>query len=139
MLAGEYKHTLDSKGRVFLPAKFREDLQGKLLIVKGLDSCLVLYTEEQWDIFIKKLEAFGEMKMKQLKRFLLASAVTTEQDCQGRIVLPQELREYAQIDKNLSFVGLNNCVEIWNSDNLVREIESDSTEEMKQILLDVGF
>ncbi len=139
MLAGEYQHTLDAKGRVFLPAKFRGDLSGNLLVIKGLDNCLVLYNEEQWEFFVKKLETFGEMKMKKIKRYLLSSAFMTEQDSQGRIVIPQNLREYAGIEKGISFVGLNNCVEIWCPDNLRTEIESDDPGELRDMLTEIGF
>lgn len=139
MLTGQYVHTVDSKGRVFVPAKFRSDLQGDLIIVKGLDPCIVLYNEEQWNAFIKKLEAYGEMQMKKIKRFILASAFNTELDSQGRIVISQELREHAGIEKEIAFVGLNNCVEIWQPDRFREVNDASDVDEMKEMLKNAGF
>ncbi len=139
MLTGKYKHTVDSKGRVFIPAKFRADLQGDLIIVRGLDDCLVLYNKEQWEAFIKKLETYGEMQMKKIKRFILASAFNTELDTQGRIVISPELREHADIEKEIFFVGLNNCVEIWRPDKFEEINDESDIEEMKEMLKNVGF
>lgn len=139
MLTGQYSHTVDAKGRVFVPAKFRSDLQGDLVIVKGLDECIVLYNEEQWNAFIKKLETYGEMQMKMIKRFILASAFNTELDSQGRIVISQDLRNHAKIEKDITFVGLNNCVEIWRPDTFSKLNDSLDTENMKEMLKNVGF
>ncbi len=139
VLTGQYFHTVDAKGRVFVPAKFRGDLQGDLVIVKGLDDCIVLYNEEQWNAFIKKLEAYGEMQMKKIKRFILASAFNTELDSQGRIVISQDLRNHAGIEKDIAFIGLNNCVEIWRPDRFSEINDSSDTEEMKEMLKNVGF
>lgn len=139
MLIGRYLHTVDSKGRVFVPAKFRSDLQGELVIVKGLDECIVLYNEAQWQAFIKKLEAYGDMKMKEIKRFFLESAFSTELDSQGRIAISQELREHAGIEKEIAFVGLNNCVEIWRPDKFRKVNDAVNVEEMKEMLKNVGF
>ena len=139
MLTGKYEHTVDAKGRVFVPAKFRADLQGDLIIVRGLDDCLVLYNKEQWDAFIKKLEAYGEMQMKKIKRFILASAFNTELDAQGRIVISSDLREYAGIKREIYFVGLNNCVEIWHPDKFNEISDESDVAEMKEMLKNVGF
>lgn len=139
MLTGQYLHTVDSKGRVFVPAKFRSDLQGNLILVKGLDECIVLYNETQWNDFIKKLETYGEMQMKKIKRFILASAFNTELDSQGRIVLSPELRTHASIEKEVSFVGLNNSVEIWRPDKFREINDTADIEEMKEMLKNVGF
>lgn len=139
MLTGQYLHTVDSKGRVFVPAKFRSDLQGNLILVKGLDECIVLYNETQWNDFIKKLETYGEMQMKKIKRFILASAFNTELDSQGRIVLSPELRAHAAIEKEVSFVGLNNSVELWRPDKFREINDTADIEEMKEMLKNVGF
>lgn len=139
MLVGQYFHTVDSKGRVFVPAKFRPDLQGNLILVKGMEDCIALYNEEQWDVFVKKLEAYGEMQMKRIKCFILASAFNTELDSQGRIVISSELRQHAGIEKEVSFIGLNNCVEIWRPDKFKAYNDASDVEEMKEMLRNVGF
>lgn len=139
MLIGQYLHTVDSKSRVFVPAKFRSELQGELVVVQSMDKCLVLYNKEQWENFIKKLEAFGDTKMKNIKRYILSSAFNTELDSQGRIVLCQSHREYANIEKEVSFVGLNSYVEIWRPDNFAATAEKFDLDEMKELLENVGF
>lgn len=139
MLAGRFDHSIDSKGRVFVPARFRGDLAGALIVVKGLDGCLVMYNESQWNAFVKKLEAYGEMKMKEIKRFILASAFNTELDAQGRIVICRELRDHAGIEKDIAFVGMNNCVEIWNPERFSAVNDSSDIDEMREILKNVGF
>ncbi len=139
MLTGEYLHSVDVKGRAFVPSKFRADLIGNLILVKGLDGCIVLYNEQQWNNFIEKLETFGEMQMKEVKRFILASAFNTELDSQGRIVIPQALREHAGIAKSISFVGLSNNVELWNPDKFAEVNSKIDPEEMKLILSKAGF
>lgn len=139
MLIGQYQHTVDGKGRVFVPARFRADLQGELVVVRGLGEWAVLYNREQWEAFIKKLETYGEMQMKKIKRFILASAFSTELDSQGRIVIPEDLRTHAGIVKDITFVGLNNCVEIWSPERFAEMNDKADIDEMKEMLENVGF
>ena len=139
MIICQYLHTVDNKSRVFVPAKFRSELQGELVVVQSMDKCLVLYNKEQWNAFIAKLEAFGDTKMKNIKRYILSSAFSTELDSQGRIVLCQGHREYAEIDKEVSFVGLNSYVEIWKPENFTETAEKFNLDEMKELLENVGF
>jgi mraZ protein len=139
MLAGEFKHTIDAKGRVFLPAKFRDDLGSNILIVKGLDKCLVAYSEVEWKKFVTRLDALGEMQSKEIKRHLMKSSLPVELDSQGRISISQDLRDYAGIEKEISFLGMDSYVEIWNGGELVKETDSYDVDTMKDMLKKAGF
>ena len=138
MLGGEFKHTLDAKGRIFLPAKFRDDLGGQIMIVRGLDRCLVAYSEGEWERFVSKLDALGEMS-REIKRYLMKSAQPCEPDAQGRVILSQDHRDYAQLNKEVSFLGMGTYVEIWNSEALASTTDSYDTKAFKDILLKAGF
>ncbi len=140
MLTGRYEHNVDAKGRVFVPAKFRADLQGELVIAKGIDAkCVVIYTKEQWNIVVGKIESHGEISMKSILRFLHASSFSTELDSQGRVVIPPELREFANIEKDISFIGLNYCVELWRPENFDAVNDEANVDEMMEMLKNVGF
>ncbi|SHE54573.1 MULTISPECIES: division/cell wall cluster transcriptional repressor MraZ [Caloramator] len=118
MFIGEYSHALDAKNRMIVPAKFREGLGGKFIITKGLDGCLYVYPIDEW----KKLED----KLKQLPltnkdarafvRFFFSGASEVEIDKQGRALIPQNLIEYANIEKEIVSIGVSNRIEIWSKD-----------------------
>ena len=101
MLIGEYEHSLDSKGRMILPAKIREDLGEKFIITKGLDGCLFGFSESEWNNFEEKLKQLPltNKNARDFVRFFLSGAVEAETDKQGRILIPANLREYADLDK----------------------------------------
>ena len=113
---GEYLHTIDGKGRVIIPAKFREDLGEKFVATKGLDHCLFVYPLNEWQILEQKLRAlpFTQSDARAFVRFFFSGATECELDKQGRILLPSNLREYAQLEKDVVLVGVSSRVEIWS-------------------------
>jgi len=113
---GEYHHSLDPKGRLFLPAKFREDLGDKFIATKGLDGCLFVYTKEEWAILENKLKQLplAKPEARAFLRFFFAGAAELESDKQGRVLIPNNLREHAQLDKDAVIVGVSSRVEIWS-------------------------
>ncbi len=118
MFMGEYNHTVDAKGRLIVPSKFRELLGDEFVVTKGLDGCLFIYPLDEWNRIEEK---FREVPLttkgaRQFARFFFAGAVTCEVDKQGRILLPQVLRTYATIEKEIVSVGVLNRVEIWAKD-----------------------
>lgn len=120
MLIGKYTNTLDPKGRVIIPAAFRSDLDDKFILTKGIEKCLFIYPKEEWLILVEKLKKdmpSSKKSNRAARRFFSSNAVECEIDKQGRILIPQHLREYAELDKELLFVGDLNKVEIWNPDN----------------------
>ncbi len=112
-MRGEYQHTIDAKGRVNFPVKLREELGDSFVIAKALDNCLSVYSNEDWEIFERKIAA-QPMKGRKLQRFYSAN-FECEPDSQGRIVIPQILREYAGLKKDITIVGIQNRAEIWDA------------------------
>lgn len=113
---------MDSKGRVIIPAAFRYDLEEKFILTKGIERCLYIYPKEEWFILVEKLKRdmpSSKKSNREARRFFSANAVECEVDKQGRILIPQHLREYAALEKELLFVGDLNKIEIWNPDNYV--------------------
>jgi MraZ protein len=133
MFIGEYIHNLDEKGRLAIPVKFRNKLAGGAVVTKGLDNCLSLYTQESWQKQVEKLESLPQTasKSRAYSRFILAGAFEVETDKQGRVVLPQTLREYANLKGTAIVTGLGDHVEIWDQKtwNSYREnIEKESVD-----------
>jgi MraZ protein len=118
MLLGEYNHNIDEKGRVSVPAKFREDLGTSFIVTKGLDNCLFAYSKEEWKTFETKLKTLPltNVNARNFIRFFFSGATECEIDKQGRINIPQNLREYAGFSKELYIIGVSTRVEIWDKE-----------------------
>ncbi|HHP51300.1 MAG TPA: transcriptional regulator MraZ [Moorella mulderi] len=116
MFIGEYHHTIDEKGRLIIPARFREKLGPKFIVTKGLDHCLFAYPPETWKELEQKLRhlPFTRADVRSFLRFFFSGATECELDRQGRILLPANLRAYAQLDKEAVAVGVSSRVEIWS-------------------------
>lgn len=113
---GEYQHTLDDKGRVALPARFREQLGPRFMLARGLDDCLFIYPQDEWDKLVDRLGSvpINQSDFRAFARYFLAGAVEVETDKQGRFVLPSHLREYAGLTREVSILGVGNRLEIWD-------------------------
>ncbi len=113
---GEYLHTIDSKGRLILPAKFREELGEQFIATKGLDNCLFVYSKDEWVILENKLKQLplAKPEARAFVRFFFSGAAEMECDKQGRILLPTNLREHAKLDKEIVVIGVSNRIEIWS-------------------------
>jgi MraZ protein len=118
MLMGQYEHSIDAKGRVIIPAKFRGELGDRFVLTKGLDNCLFVYSLEEWKNIEAKLKTLPLTKKdaRAFTRFFLAGAVECEIDKQGRILIPANLREHAKIEKDVIFIGVSTRVEIWSKE-----------------------
>lgn len=116
MLIGEYEHSIDTKGRLILPAKIKEDLGRKFILTKGLDGCLFGYSTEEWKKFEEKLKGLPltNKNTRDFVRFFLSGAVEEETDKQGRFLIPNNLRNYAKLDKDAVVVGVGTRIEIWD-------------------------
>ncbi|MBE6122801.1 MAG: division/cell wall cluster transcriptional repressor MraZ [Solobacterium sp.] len=134
MFMGEYRHSLDAKNRLIIPAKFRDELGSTFVVTKGLDGCLTVYTEEQWTALVHQLEQLPTTKreVRQYVRFLLSKAVECQFDSQGRIQLPQVLVDAAQIDKKCTVIGAADHIEIW-SDEKWDAYESEAGESFESV------
>ena len=116
MFIGEYNHNLDDKGRVAVPAKFRATLKGGAVVTRGLDNCLFLYTKKEWQELAGKLAKLpiSKSNTRAFARLMLAGAMDVDFDNQGRIMLPEYLRKFAGLKKNLIIAGLYDRLEIWD-------------------------
>jgi len=115
MLIGEYQHTIDLKGRVIVPARFREDLGDDFYVTKGLDGCLFVLSPKEWDRLQEKISTMPISKARGLQRFFFSGAVEAQPDRQGRVLLPQTLRDYANLEKDVTFIGASSRAEIWDT------------------------
>ena len=113
MLIGEYQHNIDAKGRVIVPARFREDLGERFYVTKGLDHCLFVLPPTEWTKLQEKIMAMPMGKARGIQRFFFSGAAEVEPDKQGRILLPAELRAYAGLEKDVTIIGNRNHAEIW--------------------------
>ncbi len=115
-LTGEYQHSLDAKGRFNFSAKLREILGDHFMVCKGLgDDCLAVYSMDEWDKLSERINKLPIAKAKRIQRFLFSGAIMAEPDKQGRILIPQNLREYAGLEKDIVVIGAGERAEIWNA------------------------
>lgn len=119
-MTGQYAYNIDAKGRLFIPARLREELGQTLHVTLGMDHCLSIYSEESWKAFMDKIRVLPYSQTKAL-RVLAANAVDCEPDGQGRILIPANLREYADLQKEVVVIGSFDRAEIWNAERWARE------------------
>ncbi|HKK54395.1 MAG TPA: division/cell wall cluster transcriptional repressor MraZ [Patescibacteria group bacterium] len=142
MFIGEYNHNLDSKGRLAIPAKFRASLKKGAVVTKGLDNCLFLYSKEQWQKMAEKLASLptSQAKARAFARHMIAGAMDMEFDSQGRITLPEYLRNFADLNKKTIIAGLYNHLEIWDEEawNKYKKKAEKNSNDIAESLGDLG-
>ncbi len=143
MFMGEYQHSLDDKGRLIVPSKFREPLGGRCVITRGLDKCLFVYPESEWRTMEEKLKQLPltQSDARAFVRFFFSGATDLELDKQGRVMIPANLREYASLDKDVVVIGVSTRVELWSKEvwaAYVDEAES-SFEAIAEKIVDLGI
>ncbi len=116
MLLGEFQHNIDSKGRIIVPAKFREELGDCFYVTRGLGGCLWMFAQSEWDNILQKFKEMPLVESREISRYFFSSATDAVPDTQGRILIPPKLRKHAKLEKEVTFLGLNNRVEIWNTE-----------------------
>lgn len=140
MLIGTYQHNIDLKGRVIIPAKFREELGDVFYATKGLDVAnITIYSQKDWDALWEKINSFPASKTAVLQRVLFTPAATLEPDKQGRVLLPQNLRDYAGLDKDVVVNGVGSKVEIWDKDKWDEYEKTLPATEAFEILGELGI
>lgn len=143
MLIGEYLHTIDQKGRISVPSKFRKDLGTQLVLTRGLDKCLFLYPSGEWKELAEKLAKlpWGKAENRSFVRTMIAGATDVEIDALGRILIPDYLKVYARITESAVIVGLYSRVEIWSPDLWANysEIQRDNIEAIAEKLGESGL
>lgn len=142
MFIGEYQHNIDEKGRLAIPTKFRADLSKGAVVTRGLDRCLFVYPMEQWEELAKKLASMpiSQSKSRAFARLMLAGAMDVQLDKQGRIVLPEYLREYAGVKKKSVVAGLYDRLEIWDDKawQKYKAATEDDSNEIAEALGELG-
>ena len=143
MLIGEYEHSMDTKGRLIMPSKLKEDIGEKFVITKGLDGCLFVYSQTEWKNFEEKLRSFPltNKDARALMRFFLAGAMECEIDKQGRFLITSGLREFAGLDKEVVIIGVLTKVEIWSKDKWLKysEEENQTADEIAEKMANLGI
>lgn len=144
MFLGDYQHTLDAKGRVSLPAKFRAEMPGKIVVAQGLDECLYVYPADEYNEFVAELASRADFdpRVRKVRRFFTTGATETEFDSAGRVSLPQGLREYAGLTKDVAVTGNGNRIEIWDAaawNEYKTGEDSGSIEDLAKELADAGL
>lgn len=141
MFMGEYNHTLDAKGRLIVPSKFREQLGDEFVVTKGLDGCLFVYPNEEWQNIEEKFRniPLTTKDARKFSRFFFAGAASCEVDKQGRILLPTVLREFADLQKDVVSVGVLNRIEIWSKDRWTETNSYDDMDEIAEHMAELGI
>lgn len=140
MFMGEFNHSVDTKGRIIIPSKFREGLGDEFVITLGLDGCLFAYPNEEWYKFVEKLQTLpGTKEARQLQRYFMSCASACETDKQGRILIPAKLRENAGLDKEIVFVGVLNKIEIWSKEHWDQNNSFDDMDAIAERMTEYGI
>ncbi len=141
MFMGEYNHTIDAKGRLIIPAKFRELLGTEFVLTRGLDGCLFIYPVDEWKAFEQKLRALPltNKNARTFSRFFVAGAAMCELDRQGRVLVPQTLREFAGLEKDVVLTGNLDRIEVWSKVKWSENCDYDDMNEIAESMQDMGI
>ena len=141
MLIGEYEHTIDTKGRISMPAKLRKDMGEIFILTKGLDGCLFAFSQDEWMNFEKKLKELplSDKNARNFVRFFLAGATECEIDKQGRFLIPSNLREAGSLEKEAVIIGVGTRLEIWNKEVWKSKDEEISADEIADNMTMLGI
>ena len=141
MFMGEYNHIIDAKGRLIIPARFRELLGEEFILTKGLDGCLSIYPMDAWEAFETKLRALPltNKNARTFTRFFVAGATNCELDRQGRILVPQTLREFAGLEKEVVLTGNLDRIEIWSKEKWSENCIYDDMDSIAESMQDMGI
>ncbi len=136
---GRYQHTVDAKGRVFVPVKLRDKLGSSFMAAAVMDHCISLYSNEEWDKLMAGINAMPISKARDLQRHLSLNAIDVELDAQGRILLPRHLVAYGMLEKDVTVIGAGNHAEIWNTARLEERERTLTDEELEDKFIELGF
>lgn len=139
MFYGEYRHTIDTKGRLFIPAKLREKLGEEFIFSRGLDKCICIYPVDEWERFTAKLEELPVASERRVRRYFYSGASEGTVDSQGRVNISQSYRTVAGLEKDVIIVGNRSHLEIWSAEAWDAEQEFINNEEITNELIELGF
>lgn len=139
MLVGKYKHQLDSKNRFFVPAKYRDALGEKFYLVKNVDHCISLFSEDEFMKFSAKIEEQPMIGLRKMRRDFFSNCWSVEIDSQGRVAIPDEYKEYARLDKAVMIVGCGSHAEVWSEEEYNVQAALEDDEEMLRMMIAAGL
>ena len=141
MFMSQYSHSIDAKGRLIMPAKFREQLGEEFVVTKGLDGCLFVYPMSEWQNIEEHFRSIPltTKDARKFSRFFFAGAASLEADKQGRVLIPSVLREYADLKKDVILVGVLNKIEIWDADRWMGESQYEDMDEAAEHMAELGL
>ena len=140
MFMGTYDHSIDTKGRVIVPAKFREALGDSFVVTLGLDGCLFVYPNDEWEDFVNQLKELpGSKEARKLQRYFMAGAAPCDVDKQGRGLIPSNLREKAGLEKDIVFVGVMSKIEIWSRQRWDENDDFDNVDDIAEHMSELGL
>ena len=140
MLSGEFRHILDTKNRLFIPAKHREELGESFMIVRSIrENCLQVYSMEEWERYIEPIKRMDRKDSERILRTLHRNAVNVSADTQGRVILSQSLVDHAQITKGAVVVGCGTYAEIWSEEIYEKALEAEDLDDIKSVLESFGL
>ncbi|MDE7353847.1 MAG: division/cell wall cluster transcriptional repressor MraZ [Acetatifactor sp.] len=141
MFMGRYNHTIDPKGRLSIPSKYREILGDEFVVSKGMDGCLFVYANDAWKAFEEKLASLPliNREARQFARFFLSGAQYVTVDKQGRILMPQDLREFAGLEKDVVLAGAGGRIEIWSLEKWNENTDQTDIDQISQGMIDLGL
>ena len=141
MFMGEYNHSIDAKGRLIIPSKFRDMLGDEFVVTKGLEGCLFVFEKYEFESFMDKLNEKSDLeaKVRKIKRFFISGAQEMEPDKQGRMLVPPTLREYAGLEKEVVFAGVGGHIEIWDKSKWDDVTSVDDINDIAEELSNIGI
>ena len=140
MFTGEYNHTIDPKGRLIVPAKYREELGEAFMITNGNDGCLNIYPEKAWETFLEKLQLLTNTEDKRkIVRAFVSKANRVEVDKQGRILIPPALRGYAGLEKDVVLAGAIDKIEVWDKERWGAQTNISNMDDIAEEMAELGF
>lgn len=139
MFLGEFNHTVDNKGRMFVPACYRDQLVGKFYVSRTEDKCVKLYSKPEWDKFCARFENIPGEKNTRSSRFIFRYAYEVELDSSGRLLIPEKLREHAGIKKDVVIIGRNTLAEIWDAETFNQYVEQEDQDAIMGYINEAGI
>ena len=139
VLTGKYNHSLDSKNRIIIPSKLKEQLGARITIMRGSDKCLTMYSEEEWESYAKKISELPKTQVREITRYLYSNSIEVQPDSQGRVMLQPEMLAFAGITKNIITVGCGKYAEIWSEEVWNEQQLDKEPENFTAMLLELGL
>ena len=139
MLTGKYNHSLDTKNRIIIPAKLKEQLGVKITIMRGSDRCLTMYSAEEWESYAQKISELPKTQVREITRYLYSNSIEVQPDAQGRVMLSPDMLAFAGITRNVITVGCGKYAEIWSEEVWNEKNLDKEPDNFTEMLLELGL